>query len=128
MRQLIFLVLFLTSSAASSYDIEQASNNFSHEVTQCSAYFMVSSTAPTLSEATVKNLRDRFSSLLEVSVALSSDKLTKARFELEVETIRRMLDGSWANMSIVNKEYGYRCIDLANDPAARYQYWIKKTD
>ena len=122
------LPLLAVCHLAVAYDAERAANNFAHEAAECSAYFMVISTVPALEESAVKGLRAKFEALLAVSVALTSEKLTRARFELATKSMKRSLDGSWANLSIVNNEYGYRCIDLSKDPEARYRYWIEKKD
>ena len=128
MRVAPALLALLMHQTALAYEPERATNNLAHEAAECSAYFMVVSTAPTLDAQTVAGLRSKFDALLKVSVALSSEKLTKARFELASKGMRRDLDGSWSNLSIVNNTYGYRCIDLAKDPETRYRYWLDKKD
>ena len=89
---------------------------------------MVASTAPGLDENTVKGLRARFEALLTLSVQLSTEKLTKARYELASKTMMREMDGSWANISIVNNKYGYGCIDIVKNPEVRMKYWLDKKD
>lgn len=128
MRTSVVLPLLLVSSAAFSYEPDRAVNNFAYEAAECSAYFMFVSAAPALPQETAKGLREKSTALLKISVTFSSEKLTMARFELTVETMKREMDKDWSNLSIVNNKYGYPCIDFAKDPDARLQYWIEKKD
>jgi hypothetical protein len=128
MKIIAFLLIFILTTQTHAYESEAASNSFAHEAAECSAYFLFASAAPGLGEKTVKGLQSRYEQLLQISVALSSEKLTKARFELAIKTMKREMDENWKNMSIINNKYGYPCIDLSKDPEARFKYWLSKED
>ena len=113
---------------SSSYDKDRALNNFGHEAAQCAAYYLTVSNAPGLSNEVAKKLKETATSLTDISRKATNDELTLARTQLEVDTIARDMHNSWANVSIINNKYGYRCKDLAENPAGRFRYWLDKED
>lgn len=128
MRHLIFAALFLAPMAVSAYDPERAKDNLAYEATTCSAYFMIMSALPGIAEPVSLKFKQQFSQLLDVAVALTNEKLTKARFELAQKGMLRDLDGKGSNIAIVSNQYAYPCVDLVNNPAGRLKYWLDKTD
>jgi hypothetical protein len=128
MKSILLAGLLATSSIALAYDAERAKDNLAHEATNCSAYFMLVSTLPGVDEAASKKARQQFSNLLDFAVALSNEKITKARFELAEKSMFRDLDGKGSNIAIVSNRYMYPCVDLVNNPEARMKYWLDKAD
>ena len=128
MHRVILTLLIVIPVPGSAYDLERARDNLAHEAVECSAYFMVVSSLPGLDEATARKSRDIFSELLKVSVALSNEKITKARFELAQKGMFQDLDGKGSNIAIVSNRYAYPCKKLANDPETRLKYWLDKKD
>ena len=121
----LFLAFPLCSAA---YELERARDNFAHEATECSAYFMLVSALPGVNEPTSKKSRELYEELLTLSVVLSNEKITKARFELAQKGMFIELDGKGSNIAIVSNKYGYACANLAKDPVARLKYWLEKKD
>ena len=128
MRLIFSLALLTIAPLAAAYDTERAKDNLAHEATACSAYFMLVSALPGVDEATSNKARQQFSNLLNFSVTLSNEKITKARFELAQKSMFRDLDGKGSNIAIVSNKYVIPCVDLVNDPEARLKYWLGKTD
>lgn len=127
--KLVFCLGILTiAPLAAAYDTERAKDNLAHEATVCSAYFMLVSALPGVDEATSAKSRQQFSKLLNFAVALSDEKITKARFELAQKGMFHDLDGKGSNIAIVSNQYAYPCVDLVNNPEARLKYWLAKTD
>ena len=125
---LLSIALLASRSPSFAYDPVRARDNFAHEAIECSAYFMLASAVPSLDAQTVKALRDRFSVLFDLSVSLTSEELTKARFQLAEKGMFRDLNGSWSNLAIVSNKYAYPCTDLVKDPQTRLKYWMDKKD
>lgn len=128
MHRAILTLLIAFPIPGSAYDLERARDNLAHEATECSAYFMVVSALPGLDETTAKKSRAVFNDLLKFSVALSNEKITKARFDLAQKGMFQDLDGKGSNIAIVSNRYAYPCTNLANDPEARLKYWLDKKD
>lgn len=128
MKSIIFAGLLTVSPIAIAYDAERAKDNFAHEATVCSAYFLLVSALPGVDEATSKKARQQFSNMLEFAVALSNEKITKARFELAEKSMLRDLDGKGSNIAFVSNQYGFPCVDLVKNPEARMKYWLDKAD
>lgn len=128
MKPILLLLLSLLIPIASAYDSERAKDNLAHEATECSAYFMLISALPGISEATSQKARQQFSTLLDFAVELSNEKITKARFELAQKVMFRDLDGKGSNIAIVSNKYALPCVDLVNDPEARLKYWLRKSN
>lgn len=126
MKSLTPLLLCVVIPATQAYEPERATNNFGHEAAECAAYFLLASTAPNLDATTVAGLHQRFEQLLEISVVSTTPELTKARVQLATETMKREMKGNWSNFSIINQKYGYKCLDLSNDPDSRARYWRQK--
>jgi hypothetical protein len=122
----LFCALLLAPLLVHSYEPERARENLASEAAECSAYFMLISGLPGVDAPISGKAREAFSELLKISVALSSEKLTKARLELASEGLFRDLDGKGSNIAIVNNKYGYRCADLLNNPESRLKYWLEK--
>lgn len=126
------LLMFATGSTvivnSYAYEPERALVNFSHELAECAAYFLLYSLAPGLDEDTSKELYYRYELSTQAALATSNEDVTKARIELATKTMQRDMKGSWSNMSIINNKYGYTCIDLLEDPEARMNYWYEKED
>ena len=127
LRMLLLLFLAAPLSAA-AYDPERARDNLAHEAAECSAYFMLVSALPGVDGETSNKSREVFGELLKFSVALSNEKITKARFELAQKGMFLELDGKGSNISIVSNKYGYPCANLAKDPETRLRYWLEKKD
>jgi len=121
---ILFSLIFSTYTYATNEDA--ATNNFAHESAECSAYFLFASAAPGLNEKATYGLQSKYQQLFQISAALSSNELAKARVELSIKTMKREMHENWKNMSIINNKYGYPCIDLANDPEERFKYWLNK--
>ena len=102
--------------------------NLAHEATQCSAYFMLVAALPGVPEDISKKARQQFTTLLDFAVALSNQKITKARFELTQKQKFRNLEGKGSNIAIVSNQYAYPGVDLVNNPEARLKYWLEETD
>lgn len=128
MFPMLFLLFLVAPLAAAAYDPERARDNLAHEAAECSAYFMLVSALPGVGEATSKKSREVFGELLNFSIALSNEKITKARFELAQKEMFLELDGKGSNISIVSNKYGYPCANLAKNPEARLRYWLEKKD
>lgn len=128
MKHLLLITLLLLPPVVSAYDMDRAKDNLAHEATECSAYFMLISALPGVDEATSKKARQQFSQLLDFAMTLTSEKITKARFELAQKGMFRDLDGSGSNIAIVSNKYAYPCVDLVNNPEGRLKYWLTKTD
>ncbi len=128
MRRILLPLLVVAPLSATAYDPERARDNLAHEAAECSAYFMLVSALPGVNEATSRRSREVFDELLKLSVALSNEKLTKARFELAQKGMFLELDGKGSNISIISNKYGYPCTNLARDPEARIKYWMEKKD
>ena len=128
MKSTIAVVLVLVFTSVRAYEAEQARNNFAHEAAECAAYFALASSGPNLDPNTADGLRVRSEGLLEQSIMMSSQELTKARLNLAIETMKREMKANWSNFSIVNQKYGYRCLDFSNDPDDRMRYWLEKKE
>jgi hypothetical protein len=126
MQRILLFFLWATPLSATAYDPERARDNVAHEAAECSAYFMLVSALPGIDEATSKKSREIFGELLNFSVVLSNEKVTKARFELAQKGMFLELDGKGSNIAIVSNKYGYPCANLAKDPDARLKYWLEK--
>lgn len=123
----ILIVLFWLSPVT-AYEPERAKTNFAHELAECAAYFMLVSKAPGIDKQASQKLWDSGMSLSMLSAQLTSEKLSLARVDLEMKTMKREMEGKWENISIINNKYGYPCQDLTKDPEARFEYWLNKKD
>jgi hypothetical protein len=128
MHRTLLLLLLAAPLSATAYDLERARDNLAHEATECSTYFMLVSALPGVDEATSKKSREVFAELFKFSVALSNEKITKARFELAQKGMFAELDGKGSNIAIISNKYGFPCANLAKDPEARLRYWLEKKD
>ena len=128
MKLILSFALLAIAPFAAAYEPERAKDNLAHEATECSAYFMLVSALPGVDEATSSKARQQFSNLIDLAVALSNEKITKARFDLAQKYMFRDLDGKGSNIAIVSNKYAIPCVDLVNNPEARLKYWLAKTD
>lgn len=128
MKTIMALFLLIFNFNVFAYDQVRALNNFSHEAAECGAYFIFLSAAPGLDEKTVKGLQNMYMSMLEVAIGTSTRELSRSRLEISINTMRRETHDEWANLSIVNNIYGYRCKDFHNDIEGRMEYWLDKNE
>ena len=126
MNRVPLVALIAVPLVASAYEPERARDNFAHEATECAAYFMLISALPGVDEVTSKKSRQIFEDLIKVSAALSSEEVTKARFELAQRDMFKKLDGKASNISIVSVAYAEPCVSLKNNPEARMKFWLDK--
>jgi hypothetical protein len=120
--------LLSAPTAALGYNVDGARNNFAHELAECSAYYQFMAEAPRLNAAMKRKSLEASDFLLSLSVGLTTQELSLARFELALKTMMRDIDFNWENVSILLNKYAYPCKDVAEDPEARFKYWLKKKD
>lgn len=126
MKKFMAFIIFFFATTASAYDPELAANNLAHEFASCGAFYILITEAPDLDQ----NLKEQYENMgmmmLFYSEKLSTEKLAMARAELEMEKMKRDLEGSWNNLSILLNEYAYKCKDLTEKPEERIKYWLDK--
>jgi hypothetical protein len=62
----------------------------------------------------------------EVSRYLIGDQKSLAYIKLGTEKIKRMMNGTFDDLAIVQAEYAYRYKDLTDTPKRRWDYWMQK--
>lgn len=121
------LALALVASPASAYEPERAMANLASDLAECAAYFWIASNA---SEETNAELSDalisRANNLRLQAIAGSNEKVTNARVNLAASDMLDELDGNFSNMAILIEQHQERCVEIGDDPRARYNYWIEK--
>ena len=127
-RTVFILLGLLLAPVVKAYESERAANNLAHEFAACSAYFALVSQAPGLRQQNAEWYLKASIQAFYMSSGLTSDKLTTARAELETKKMKRDMDNTWDNTSIINNKYGYPCKDLMEKPEERREYWLLKED
>ena len=128
MRAVFAFFLVVAAAGASGYETERARAYFAQELAECGAWFSLVAESPGLDVATKIKFRAAGTSLVSSSADLTSEEWAMARMGEASKAIRKAMDNSWRNFSVVDKQYGQRCRDVATNPRARRQYWLDKRD
>jgi len=118
----------LLSLSALAYEPDVATNNFAHELASCAAYYWLMSKAPKLSGEAKESSEKASFQAFSLSSELTSEKVAKARMELEVKKMMRDMDSNWSNVSVILNECAFPCKDTLEKPGERLEYWLDKED
>ncbi|MGB9088390.1 MAG: hypothetical protein WCC29_02240 [Pseudomonas farsensis] len=113
--------------AVQAYEPDQAANNLAHDFAQCAAYytFVSKGVGPKYAQQ-AKEAESLTDLALQGSIELSNPKVTKARYEMAVKSMASDMDNDFKNFSVVINEYSDLCVEVMNNPEARFKYWSDK--
>jgi hypothetical protein len=121
---LILTILLLTSNVANAYELEKAKNNMSHELSNCSAYYLI--VAQAMDNHTPNagdGYRQRGEESLNLASLLLNQKTVMARFQLTVTDMLEEIDHNFSNTSRLKIKHHKICF---TDLDTRMQYWRDK--
>lgn len=134
MLNILLAVIFLivsTSLPANAYDAERAKNNFSHELAECSVYFLLISEAVSRQNTQEgDDLSNRYREagevLLEGAANFSQPETALARAEISMKEMISKIDNNFENISILMNQYMEQCTQVYQAPEERFQYWLEQ--
>lgn len=125
-----------TTSASLAQDPEKLKlgiNNASHELVQCSAYFLIVSVA--LDNSKKNDLAQNYKEISERAFALASKaaeaaglmkEVTPSRFEMEFVEMTKRINSNTSNISILSNQYASLCQDVMEHTDDRLRFWVEK--
>ncbi|MHC8293562.1 hypothetical protein [Pseudomonas sp. LB3P58] len=129
MGRYILFVLLLPLGTAFAYEPERATNNYAHELAECSAFYMLSSLIVKAQKPDVsKNAKKLGGLAIKSSATLTSEKLAHARAEMATKTMLKEIDNDAVNFSILLNKYADPCREALSDSKVRMDYWLNKRD
>ena len=115
---------------------KEVSNNISEEFVTCAAYFSIASEAIRRSndpETATKMERARDASLRYALIAAKNgrtaemaEKVTIARFDLNMKSMTNEIDNDIGNISILMNKYAGRCKEIMESPEKMMAEWTDK--
>lgn len=125
---------FSTLSAAQDPEkLKLGINNASHELVQCSAYFLIVSVA--LDNSQKADLAKQYKDMSEQAFLLASNaaevaglmkEVTASRFEMEFVEMTKRINSNTSNISILGNEYATPCQEVMEHSDDRLRYWIDR--
>lgn len=116
--------------------IVAATNNASHEMIECAAYFTIVAEGMRITPgADTAKGADQYDSAREAALmyalALAESinqkpETLKARLEMSMQGMIDEIDRDYVNISILLNKYAVPCKSAVEDPAARLQWWIDR--
>lgn len=122
-----------TSYAQDPEKLKLGINNASHELVQCSAYFLIVSVA--LENSQKNDLAQKYKEISEKAYALASrsaevagllKEVTPSRFEMEFVEMTKRIDSNTSNISILGNQYSSLCQNVMEHTDDRLRFWVEK--
>lgn len=124
-----FFVLLLLASSVEAYEPALAANNYAHELADCSAFYMLSSTIVKAQRPEMADQLQKAAELAyELSSTLTNSKLALARAQMATKTMIKEIENDAINFSILLNKYADPCKESIDNYEARMDYWLKKRD
>ena len=127
-RAILVATFAVAARCASGYEPERAGTYFADELAECGAWFMLVAESPGLDAVATIKFRAAGLSLVSSAADIKSEDWALSRMDVASKAMRREMDHSWKNFSVVNTKYGQRCRDVAYDPVKRRTYWLNRRD
>ncbi len=138
-KVILFVIVMLTL-VTNSFAIDEATkikneafDNISSEFVTCAGYFALVSRA--LENAGKTEMAGKYDKATKTAMDYAlmtaqesrtkemAQKVTLARFEMDMKDMTREIDGNASNISILTNKYGYRCKDVMEKPESMMQEW-----
>lgn len=136
---LMMLTLLVNHAHASdkAIDVKNAAfDNVSEEFITCASYFSIVSRA--LENSAEKETSTKYEKAMQSAIdyALIAaqegrtmemvQKVTLARFEMNMKDMTKEIEGNVSNISILTNKYAYRCKAVMENPEAMMEEWVNK--
>ena len=135
---IIPIILFNNAHASDrAADVKNiAFDNIATEFTTCASYFSIVSRA--LEDSSKKEGITKYEKAMQGALDYAliaaqegrtsemAQKVTLARFEMNLKEMIKEIDGNFSNISVLMNKYAYRCKAVMENPEAMMEEWINK--
>ncbi|MDP6603039.1 MAG: hypothetical protein QGG17_02455 [Rhodospirillales bacterium] len=104
----------------------RALDNFSHEATECAAFYLISSGAHhnAYDSASAERTKKMSDALLLRAARVNASDTVLANFMVSADEQQRMMDNDYDNFQVVVDRYEDRCQVVLDDYEGRLEYWM----